>query len=288
MARPRGEVARNTAFVIVLHAIPVIAVVRGTRTIDWIACGVLYVLALIGAGLGLHRYFSHRAFETSRAFQLVLGVLACTAFTDPIGFAGKHRLHHHHTDVAGDPHDPADGFWRCWFGSLVNERYPDEAIVAAARDWARYPELRWLHRWFAVPGLAAGALAWWAGGFSMFAIGFCLSRVLLLNASSGVNYFCHRYGTRRFDTRDRSRNNAVLALATLGEGWHNNHHAFPRSARAGLRWWEVDPLYWVVRAFAAVGVVWDVQRASEPPLPPPSAPGQSRAGSIRRTRVASA
>ena len=264
VARPRWEIGRNTAFIVLLHAIPLVAIVQGPRRVDWLVCVALYVLALIGAGLGLHRYFAHRAFRTSRAFQLVLAVLGCTGFTDPIGFAGKHRLHHQHADREGDVHNPRDGFWFCWYGSLIDEAYPDERIVAMARDWARFPELRWLHRFFALPALAAGALVWWLGGFSMFAIGFCLSRVFLLNASSGVNFFCHRQGGRRFATPDRSTNHVVLALLTLGEGWHNNHHHYPRAARSGLRWWELDPLYYVVRLLAALGLVWDVREVPDP------------------------
>jgi stearoyl-CoA desaturase (delta-9 desaturase) len=276
--RPRWLRYRDWTFIAALHAIPAVAIVPGTTATDWIALVVFYVVAAMGTGIGLHRYFSHHAFRTSRAFQFALGVLACTSFADPIGFAGKHRLHHRHADTDRDVHSPRQGFWRCWFASLVDDGYTERAIVAAARDLARYPELRWLRRWFFVPGVLLGTATWWLGGFSTFAIGFCLSRALLLNLVSMVNYFGHVAGRRRYATRDASTNNLIVALLSFGEGWHNNHHHSPTAARAGFVWWEVDPVYYAIRLLAALGLVWDVSPA--PPLPPAGArwPDRTTAG----------
>jgi stearoyl-CoA desaturase (delta-9 desaturase) len=244
---------------VVLHAVPAVAVVRGTTAGDWVACLVFYVVAALGTGVGLHRYFAHHAFRTSRALQFVLAVLACTAFAEPIGFAGKHRLHHRHADSDADVHSPGQGFWFCWFGSLVDEGYRVEAVLETARDLTRYPELMWLRRWFFVPGVVLGAATWWLGGFSMFAVGFVLSRVLLLNLVSTVNFFCHLSGCRPYATADASTNNALVAVLTFGEGWHNNHHHYPGAARAGFRPWELDPVYYVIRLLAGLGLVWDVR-----------------------------
>ena len=121
----------------------------------------------------------------------------------------------------------------------------------------------WLHRNWQLPGLALCLLALLIGGVSGLAVGVLLGSAFLLNSSSAVNYFCHRYGRRRFDTRDDSTNNFVVALLTLGEGWHNNHHRYPVSARAGFCWWELDLYYLLIRAWEAVGLVWDVQRPPE-------------------------
>jgi stearoyl-CoA desaturase (delta-9 desaturase) len=255
---------RDTLFIVALHVIPVAAVMGGTTRGDWIACAVYYVVAAMGTGIGLHRYFAHRAFRTSRAFQFVLAVLACTAFAEPLGFAGKHRLHHRHADTAADVHSPRQGFWFCWLGSLVDEGYTERELLRMTRDFVRFPELVWLRRWFWVPGLALGAATWAGGGFSTFAIGFCLSRVLLLHLVSTVNYFCHSTGTRRYDTRDASTNNALVALLTFGEGWHNNHHRYPWAARAGFRWWELDLVWYVIKVLAWMGLVWNVRDAPAP------------------------
>jgi len=263
VSRPPWLRGRDWLFIASLHAIPIVAIARGTTARDWVTCAVFYVVAAMGTGIGLHRYFAHRAFRTSRAFQLMLGVLACTSFAEPIGFAGKHRLHHRHSDTPSDVHSPRQGWWYCWYASLVDDGRTEREIVDAARDLARYPELRWLRAWFMLPGVALGALTWWLGGFSLFAIGFVLSRCLLLNLVSTVNYFGHLVGQRRYATRDASTNSAVVALLTFGEGWHNNHHYYPASARAGFYWWEVDPVYYAIRLLAWLGIVWDLREVPE-------------------------
>jgi stearoyl-CoA desaturase (delta-9 desaturase) len=229
-----------------------------------------YFVGCLGTGVGLHRYFAHHAFHTSRAFQLVLATLACTAFADPIGFAGKHRLHHRHADTDADVHTPRQGFWFCWFGSLLECPERSDQIAAATRDLRRYPELVWLHRWFYVPGIALGAATWLLGGFSLFAIGFMLSRTVMLHLVSAVNFFCHGSGRRRYATPDASTNNALVAFLTFGEGWHNNHHRYPRAARAGLLWWEIDPIHWGIRMLAWCGVIWNVRDLPPGPRGAPS------------------
>lgn len=258
--RPRSwfEKGRAAFFIALIHVVPAIALVRGTHAIDWMIFAVLYPTFALSGTLVLHRYFAHQSFTTSRLFQGVMGFTACTMFLDPISFVGKHRLHHRYSDTSRDVHSPNDGFWFCWFGSLVDEGYADAEIVAAARDLARYPELRWLHANFLVPGLTAWAIVFAIGGFSSFAVGYCLSLALVQNQASLINYCCHRWGYRRFATKDQSRNNPVVAALTLGEGWHNNHHRFPRSARAGLTPWEIDPLYGLIRAMGALGLVWNI------------------------------
>jgi stearoyl-CoA desaturase (Delta-9 desaturase) len=250
---------RDVGFVAALHVVPAIAIVRGTRARDWAAFAAFYLVGCLGTGMGLHRYFAHRAFRTSRSFQLALAVIACTSFADPIGFASKHRVHHRHADTHADVHTPRQGFWFCWFGSMFEQPERAAQIGAMVPDLMRYPELVWLHRWYYVPGVALAAATWALGGFSVFAIGFILSRALMLNLVSSVNFFCHLTGRRRYATSDASTNNTLIALLTFGEGWHNNHHHFPRAARAGFQWWELDPIYYVIRVLALAGVVWKVR-----------------------------
>lgn len=261
----RSRVARTTtgALIVLMHALPIWALLQGTTQKDWLLFAAIYPFQAIGVGVCLHRYFAHRAFRTSRVFQFVLALFCASTFGDPIRFAGKHRLHHRHTDREGDPHSPRQGFWHAWFGSQLDSRYSDEEICAQVPGLTRYPELMWLHRHSLLPGLALCAIAWLIGGISGMAIGVLLGASLLLHQSSAVNYFCHRFGRRRFETADQSTNHFLVSVLVFGEGWHNNHHRYPASARAGFCWWEIDMFYWVICLFEAVGLVWDVRRPPE-------------------------
>jgi stearoyl-CoA desaturase (delta-9 desaturase) len=256
IAVPRGVPA---VFILLLHVQPVIAIARGTRLHDWIVCIGLYLMTSLGVGVGLHRYFAHRSFQTSRAFQFVLCLLAGIAFGDPIWFAGKHRLHHKHSDTTLDVHSPAQGFWFCWFASLFDEGYPDDVILAKARDLTKYPELMWIHKHYYVPPIVVAGSVYLAGGYSMFAIGYCLSLIVALHASSAINYYCHKGNNRRYITDDLSTNNVVLGVLTFGEGWHNNHHHYPTTARAGFFWWELDGFYYMLKILSWLGLVWELR-----------------------------
>ena len=257
--RSQGEKVRATVFIAVLHAMPVVAIVAGTTLRDWVTAAVMYAVLGMLVGTGLHRYFAHHSFRTSRPFQFLLGGATCLNFTDPIGFAGKHRIHHRYSDTEDDVHSPNQGWWSCWYWSLADDGLSDDDVVQATPDLARVPELMLLHRWFWVPGFLFAAAMFAAGGFSFLAIGYVLPVVTVLNASSAVNYVCHRWGTRRFETGDLSRNNLWIALVSWGEGWHNNHHFYPGSARSGFAWWEIDCNYYLIRLLAALGIVWDVR-----------------------------
>ena len=256
MAFPRAVPA---LFLLLLHMQPVIAMIRGTHVRDWIVCICLYMLSAFGLGVGLHRYFAHRSFQTSRSFQFTLCLLAGMDFGDPVWFAGKHRLHHKHSDTTLDVHSPNQGFWFCWFSSIFDEGYTDEEILARARDLTQYSELMWIHRHYYVIPIAVAFTTHFVGGYSMFAIGYCLSLLLALHAASAVNYYCHKGKNRRYETQDRSTNNSVLGVLTFGEGWHNNHHHYPGTARAGFFWWELDVFYYVLKGLSLVGLVWNLR-----------------------------
>jgi stearoyl-CoA desaturase (delta-9 desaturase) len=243
------------------HVVPVTLLWTGVTRRDWMAFGLMYVVTMFTIGGGLHRYFAHKSYRTSRAFQLVLGLLASCIFGDPIEFAAKHRWHHRFSDTGSDVHSPFRGFWQCWIGHILQACHTEEEMRQLTPDLGRCPELRWLHRYWFVPGLVTVAMFLAAGGYVLFACAYCLSFLSALHGSSAVAYFCHRGGHRKYETRDYSSNRPVL-VALLLEGWHNNHHHYPAAARAGFAWYEFDPLYWMLKALSWLGIVWDLR---EPP-----------------------
>lgn len=235
--------------------------------------GSLYALRMFALTAFYHRYFSHRTFRTSRALQFAFAVVgAASVQRGPLWWAAHHRNHHRHTDTALDPHSPAvHGFLWSHAGWFLTRR-GFRTDWSRIPDLARYPELRWLDRFDTlVPiALAAGLYAvgaWLAAaapqlrtsGPQLLVWGFFVSTVVLFHATVTINSLAHRYGSRRFDTGDESRNNVWLALLTFGEGWHNNHHFFPGTARQGFRWWEVDLSWYGLKALAAVGLVHDLK-----------------------------
>jgi len=259
-AQPIFAQVKTALLLIVLQAIPIAVIFIGTKSTDWIIFAIIYPIQCIGVGVSLHRYFAHRSFKTSRWFQFVLALMAASVFGDPVRFTGKHRLHHRYSDTTNDTHTPLKGFWSCWYGSLVDNGYTDAELCAAARDLKKYPEMMLLHRFWLVPGLLLCLLVFFIGGLSSVAIGVLLGSALLMNQASAVNYFCHKYGQRRFETSDRSTNNVWIAILSFGEGWHNNHHHYPSTARAGFYWWEIDFYYMAIWLFEKLGLVWDVRQ----------------------------
>ena len=243
---------------------------------SWTAVGValaLYALRMLAITGFYHRYFSHKAFRTSRAMQFVFALLgASAAQRGPLWWASQHRHHHAHADDEQDAHSPhRHGFlWSHtgWFMARANFA----TRMASVPDLAKYPELRFLDRFDAlVPLLLAlglygagellayGAPALGTNGLQLVVWGFVISTVVLYHATFTVNSLAHSLGWRRYATRDQSRNNLWLALLTFGEGWHNNHHHFPGSARQGFYWWEIDLTYYFLKLLAALGLIWDLR-----------------------------
>ncbi len=220
----------------------------------------LYVARLVAITGFYHRYFSHRTFRTSRAVQFIFAVLGTMAVQrGPLWWAAHHRHHHAHADEEHDSHSPIQhGFWWShmgWFMNRSNFRTRSELI----NDLMRYPELRFLDRFDIVPPIALAVVLFVFGGAQLLIWGFFISTVVLYHVTFTVNSLAHRFGRRRYATSDGSRNNWLLALLTFGEGWHNNHHHFPGSVRQGFYWWEVDMTYYLLRAMAALGLVWDLK-----------------------------
>ena len=263
------------------RAVPFIALHLACLGVIWVGFSPLAVGVAVGLYLArmffitafYHRYFSHRSYRTSRPFQLVMALLGLSAVQrGPLWWAAHHRHHHKHADRKPDEHSPRlrGLLWSHtgWFLSRRNV-YTQTRYI---RDLDRFRELRFLDRfdWIVPVLLAVGlyllgaGLAHWApslrtSGPQLRVWGFFISTVVLYHGTYTINSLSHRFGSRRYETRDDSRNNFLLALLTLGEGWHNNHHHYPAATRQGFRWWEVDPTYYLLRLLAATGLVWNLQ-----------------------------
>jgi stearoyl-CoA desaturase (delta-9 desaturase) len=246
--------------------------------VGWSPTAVAIAVALYGLRMFAitgfyHRYFSHRTFQTSRPAQFVFAMLGASAVQrGPIWWSAHHRHHHAHADQQEDVHSPVRHgvLWRHmgWFLSQANFA----TRTTLAKDWMKFPELRYLDRYdIVVPALLA--LALYGLGFALEHLapsldtngpqllvwGFVISTVVLYHVTFTVNSLCHVWGRRRYNTRDHSRNNVWLAMLTFGEGWHNNHHHYPRSARQGFFWWELDLTYYLLKLLSWLGIIWDLQ-----------------------------
>jgi stearoyl-CoA desaturase (delta-9 desaturase) len=238
----------------------------------WVALG-LYALRMFAITAFYHRYFSHRAFRASRPVQFAFAVIGASAVQrGPLWWAAHHRNHHRHADTPADVHSPVQhGFLHShmgWFLSRAGFRTDWSKIP----DLVKFPELRLLDRFdLLVPvALAVGLFFFgrWLGvaypelgtsGPQLLVWGFFISTIVLFHVTVTINSLAHRFGSRRFETRDNSRNNWLLAILTFGEGWHNNHHHFPGSARQGFRWWEVDLTFYILRTMAVFGLVRELK-----------------------------
>jgi len=246
---------------VVLHLAPLAIIWTGVDLRSLLLCAACYAFNVVGITLGYHRYFSHRTYKTSRAFQFVLACLGCTALQKgPLWWASIHRHHHRHSDTTEDAHSPVvNGFFWSHIGWIFAPDW-NEGDPKSVRDLSRYPELRWLERLHWLPPLLLATACFLIGGWSGLVVGFFLSNLLSHHATFLVNSACHLWGGRRYSTADHSRNNTLVALLTFGEGWHNNHHHYQSSANQGFFWWEVDISYYLIRLLAAVGLVWDVRK----------------------------
>ena len=202
-----------------------------------LACLFLYGIRMFFVTAGYHRYFSHRSFKTSRWFQFVIAFMAMSSSQKGVlWWAAHHRHHHRFSDEDEDVHSPTlFGFFWAHIGWILSDKYNDTRLHYIG-DFAKFPELRWLDKYYLVAPTALGVVLWLIGGWGLFAWGFCLSTVMLWHGTFTINSLSHLFGNRRYETTDTSRNNWLLALVTLGEGWHNNHHHYMAAARQGFYW----------------------------------------------------
>ncbi len=263
-----------------MRIIPFIALHLGCLAVIWVGVSVfavgvavaLYLLRMFAITAFYHRFFAHKSFKTSRVVQLIFAVIGASATQrGPLWWAAHHRKHHRFADQLNDPHSPKQGFWWSHIGWFLNKQHfnTDYAMVP---ELATYPELRWLDRFdIAVPVLLAVSLyvlgemmaAWFpsmqTNGWQLVVWGYFISTIVLLHATLLINSLAHKMGSRRYHTPDHSRNNFWLALLTLGEGWHNNHHYHAASARQGFYWWEVDISYYILSVMNKLGLIWDMR-----------------------------
>jgi stearoyl-CoA desaturase (delta-9 desaturase) len=245
-----------------LHLVPLGALWTGAHLRDFVVCGVLYVVRMFGVTGVYHRYFSHRTYKTSRVFQFVLAFLAQTsAQKGALWWAAHHRTHHKFSDKPGDPHSSKRGFWYSHVGWILDRT--DETDYSKIKDLAKYPELVLLNKIPNIASLTLGVAVYLLFGWPGLFIGFALSTVLLWHGTFTINSLAHMIGKPRYDADDSSKNSLILALITLGEGWHNNHHYFQSSTRQGFFWWEIDITYYILKMLSWVGLVWDIK-------PPPA------------------
>lgn len=221
---------------------------------------ISYAVRMFGVTAGYHRYFSHRSYKMGRIAQFLMAFLAQTsAQKGVLWWAAHHREHHQYSDRDRDVHSPLHpSFWWShvgWVISTEHDAYDPRRIA----DFGKYPELRWLDRWHWIPATALGVGVYCLGGWSGFFWGFMLSTVILYHCTFSINSIAHLWGTRRFDTPDNSRNNWLLALLTLGEGWHNNHHYVMSSCGQGYRWWELDITYYLLRLLGVFGIAYGIR-----------------------------
>lgn len=247
---------------------------------SWVDLGVLVAMYLVtgfGITVGFHRLFSHRCFETTAAIRFALVAAGSMAIQGSlIRWVAQHRRHHQFSDSAGDPHSPHHhgsgirgvlaGFWHAHIGwafkpdALGLDRYVVDLNGQRSLRIASLLFPLWIVLGLAVPFAIGGLITGtWSGAFFAFIWGGLVRVFLVHHVTWSVNSVCHLWGSRPYPEKDRSRNNFLFGILALGEGWHNNHHAFPNSARHGLRWWQIDPSYWCIRTLAFFGLAWNVR-----------------------------
>jgi stearoyl-CoA desaturase (delta-9 desaturase) len=247
-----------------IHLLCLAAIQTGVRW-EWVLLAVgSYYVRMIGVTAGYHRYFSHRSFKTSRAFQFLLAFWAMTsAQKGVLWWAAHHRHHHKYSDREEDFHSPLQrGFWFSHVGWILSDNHI-KTDLTLVRDLSRYPEIRFLDRFYVLPPIVYGGLLYLLWGFPGLVWGFFVSTTALYHCTFFINSLTHLFGTVRYRSGDGSRNSFILALLCCGEGWHNNHHHYQSAANQGWFWWEVDLSYYVLVALSWVGLVWDVRT---PPL----------------------
>ena len=226
--------------------------------VAWLAGS--YLLRMFFVTAGYHRYFSHRSYRLNRFWQFVVAFMAQTSAQKGILWWSAHHRHHHlMSDRKADVHSAVqEGFWWSHVGWILSDEF-DNYDPSRIADFGKYPELRWLDKYHLVPAVAYGAAVYFIGGWDAFVWGFVFATVVLYHGTFLINSLSHVWGSRRFPTPDESRNNFFLALVTLGEGWHNNHHFYMSSVRQGIRWWEVDVTYYILKALSWVGITRELR-----------------------------
>jgi len=262
---------------IILHLSCFMLFFVGFSWTAFVVCMSLFAIRMFAITGFYHRYFSHKTFRTSRFVQCLFAMIGATAVQrGPLWWAAHHRGHHMHSDTTEDKHSPKEhGFiWSHMGWFLTKSNFVTNTKLI--RELIRFPELRIIDRFDLLMPLALSISLWGLGyyleqyepslhtnGVQLFIWGFSVSTIMLYHATFLVNSVAHQWGKKRYETKDTSRNNFLIAILTFGEGWHNNHHHYPGSARQGFYWWEIDLTYYVLKFLAMMGIIWDVRTVSE-------------------------
>jgi stearoyl-CoA desaturase (Delta-9 desaturase) len=242
-----------------VHVLCFAAIFTGISATAAVIFVVMFATRMFFVTAGYHRYFSHKSYKLNRFWQFVFAFGAeATAQKGVLWWASNHRHHHRYSDTDLDVHSPRKGFWWSHVGWILADKYKPTNLDAI-KDFAKYPELRFINKHDWIAPWTFGAVAFLIGGWSGLVVGFFWSTVLLWHSTFLVNSAAHVFGRRRYETDDTSRNSLIIALLTGGEGWHNNHHHYQASARQGFFWWEVDTTWYVLKALSWVGIVHDLK-----------------------------
>jgi stearoyl-CoA desaturase (delta-9 desaturase) len=252
-----------TLFLLLFHVCAVVALFVFSWNALILAAAMWWVVGSLGIGVGYHRLLTHRGYKCPKWLEYFLTVCGSLALQGgPIGWVATHRMHHQNSDKPGDPHSPNDGGYWAHMGWVIT----GEAMHNKTTELLPYvPELRkdrfhiWISKWHWVPLAVMAILLFAVGGWPFVLWGIFLRTVFGLHATYLVNSATHMWGSRRFTTSDKSRNNLLVAMLSWGEGWHNNHHAHPQSARHGLAWYEFDVNWYMILLLRALGLAWDIK-----------------------------
>ncbi|MEQ8486964.1 MAG: acyl-CoA desaturase [Pseudomonadales bacterium] len=274
----RASGARTSVIVVALvmagfHIGSLAVIFTGVSTAALVVAGFLYVFRGLGVTAGYHRLLAHRSFRTSRFMQFMMALAGCLAMQGgPLWWVAHHRAHHRDTDTDADVHSPVTrGFWQSHMGWMMSaEAFQEKG--ANTRDLHRFAELKWLQRYYVPLVLAQAAVLfalgaglnalfphWGTSGAQMVVWGLFITTVVTWHVTFAVNSVCHTWGKRPHATGDASTNHPVIGVLAYGEGWHNNHHMYPFSARHGLEWWQLDVTWLVLRALEKLGLVSDLK-----------------------------
>jgi stearoyl-CoA desaturase (Delta-9 desaturase) len=258
---------------ITMHLVCFAAIWTGVPLEALVTAGVLYVVRVFGITGGFHRYFAHRTYKTGRVFQFILAYLGMASMQSGVlWWAAKHREHHRDSDTPADAHSPRHhGFWGAHWGWIF-DRSRSYADYARMHDFTVYPEIVWLDRNRFLPGGLIALVCLATMGLPGLVVGFVWSTVAVYHATFMINSLAHVFGKQRYLTGDDSRNNWLLAVIAMGEGWHNNHHYYPGAARNGFFWWEVDLTYYILKGLEKLGIVWDLRQPPQSILAGEKAP----------------
>lgn len=247
-----------------IHVMGLFVVQTGMRW-EWVILAVAsYYLRMFAVTAGYHRYFAHRAFKTSRVLQFGLAFLAMTsAQKGVLWWAAHHRHHHKHSDREKDAHSPIQtGFWFSHVGWILTKG-SQRTDFDQVKDFARYPEIALLDRYYLIPPTLYAVLMYALWGFPGLIWGFFIPTIVLYHCTFFINSLTHMFGRVRYASNDGSKNSFVLAVLCCGEGWHNNHHYYQSAVNQGWFWWEVDLSYYILTVCSWVGIAWDLRRPPE-------------------------